>query len=98
MNGWVRRIAPCPRSSQRDLLLVRVLGLDIHPRWRQVGKVGLEAGLHCIELFEQGMEVGAGLQDRKSTRLNSSHVRISYAVFCLKKKKLQFSTVLLYYL
>src|SRR5436305_11166088 len=25
--------------------------------------------------------------DRKSTRLNSSHVRISYAVFCLKKKK-----------
>src|SRR5690554_3908366 len=27
------------------------------------------------------------LSDRKSTRLNSSHVRISYAVFCLKKKK-----------
>src|SRR5690554_7396453 len=26
--------------------------------------------------------------DRKSTRLNSSHVRISYAVFCLKKKKI----------
>src|SRR3989442_10842901 len=32
---------------------------------------------------------GAGVPDRKSTRLNSSHVRISYAVFCLKKKKLQ---------
>src|SRR3712207_7188195 len=29
---------------------------------------------------------GAGLQDRKSTRLNSSHANISYAVFCLKKK------------
>src|SRR5437660_5977071 len=29
----------------------------------------------------------AGAQDRKSTRLNSSHVAISYAVFCLKKKK-----------
>src|SRR5436305_2365411 len=29
--------------------------------------------------------------DRKSTRLNSSHVRISYAVFCLKKKNKQFS-------
>src|SRR5438874_4590758 len=29
----------------------------------------------------------AGLVDRKSTRLNSSHVEISYAVFCLKKKK-----------
>src|SRR5690554_6966472 len=28
-----------------------------------------------------------GVPDRKSTRLNSSHVRISYAVFCLKKKK-----------
>src|SRR3989442_7189236 len=30
---------------------------------------------------------GARRGDRKSTRLNSSHVRISYAVFCLKKKK-----------
>src|SRR5690554_7389731 len=29
----------------------------------------------------------ASIIDRKSTRLNSSHVRISYAVFCLKKKK-----------
>src|SRR5690625_6754684 len=29
----------------------------------------------------------AGAEDRKSTRLNSSHVAISYAVFCLKKKK-----------
>src|SRR5690242_20923359 len=28
-----------------------------------------------------------GAQDRKSTRLNSSHMSISYAVFCLKKKK-----------
>src|SRR3712207_8467639 len=28
-----------------------------------------------------------GIQDRKSTRLNSSHANISYAVFCLKKKK-----------
>src|SRR3989442_3943591 len=33
----------------------------------------------------------AGQLDRKSTRLNSSHVRISYAVFCLKKKKIQFT-------
>src|SRR2546430_3961583 len=30
---------------------------------------------------------GAGQGDRKSTRLNSSHSQISYAVFCLKKKK-----------
>jgi len=28
-----------------------------------------------------------GVTDRKSTRLNSSHITISYAVFCLKKKK-----------
>src|SRR5436305_12079803 len=33
-----------------------------------------------------------GLEDRKSTRLNSSHVRISYAVFCLKKKKTSIPT------
>src|SRR5207302_9976030 len=31
----------------------------------------------------------ASFKDRKSTRLNSSHVKISYAVFCLKKKKKQ---------
>src|SRR6266496_4781632 len=31
-------------------------------------------------------------QDRKSTRLNSSHVEISYAVFCLKKKKKKHNT------
>src|SRR3712207_6937469 len=31
------------------------------------------------------------LEDRKSTRLNSSHANISYAVFCLKKKKIQSS-------
>src|SRR3989442_2369428 len=31
--------------------------------------------------------IAIGPGDRKSTRLNSSHVRISYAVFCLKKKK-----------
>src|SRR3712207_7521458 len=34
--------------------------------------------------------VPADVQDRKSTRLNSSHANISYAVFCLKKKKRSF--------
>src|SRR3989442_10142661 len=33
------------------------------------------------------------VSDRKSTRLNSSHVRISYAVFCLKKKKKNYDTL-----
>src|SRR3712207_7993652 len=35
-------------------------------------------------------EGGAASRDRKSTRLNSSHANISYAVFCLKKKKLPY--------
>src|SRR5690606_41999779 len=43
---------------------------------------------HYGRLFIEGIQatVVTG-QDRKSTRLNSSHVKISYAVFCLKKKK-----------
>src|SRR2546427_5788307 len=44
-----------------------------------------------IERRERGLSQGpcelAQCQDRKSTRLNSSHSQISYAVFCLKKKK-----------
>src|SRR5699024_9256109 len=42
-----------------------------------------QANLRIEEVLN---EIGEG-QDRKSTRLNSSHVSISYAVFCLKKKK-----------
>src|SRR2546428_3980620 len=38
--------------------------------------------------------VRAGGADRKSTRLNSSHDQISYAVFCLKKKKMEKSSLL----
>src|SRR3712207_7655414 len=38
-------------------------------------------------LRARGRAGGPGGQDRKSTRLNSSHANISYAVFCLKKKK-----------
>src|SRR5690606_40048017 len=45
-------------------------------------------GLPFADLDED-IEAGTGASiDRKSTRLNSSHVKISYAVFCLKKKKL----------
>src|SRR3712207_3842831 len=36
-----------------------------------------------------GMVIDGAIRDRKSTRLNSSHANISYAVFCLKKKKLK---------
>src|SRR5688500_19226834 len=38
------------------------------------------------ELIESVFLPGSPIQDRKSTRLNSSHLVISYAVFCLKKK------------
>src|SRR5690606_41627905 len=45
-------------------------------------------GLECRALREDlGVGPVAHSRDRKSTRLNSSHVKISYAVFCLKKKK-----------
>src|SRR3712207_7701707 len=36
--------------------------------------------------LQDAVDLGSGRQDRKSTRLNSSHANISYAVFCLKKK------------
>src|SRR2546429_6547202 len=45
------------------------------------GGAELPTFVHCIELQIE--------RDRKSTRLNSSHGYISYAVFCLKKKKKQ---------
>src|SRR5690625_5323904 len=48
----------------------------------------LELG-EVLERIESGQDPIAALGDRKSTRLNSSHVAISYAVFCLKKKKKQ---------
>src|SRR5437773_5767915 len=47
-----------------------------------------ERGLHGARLHRQASRARLGLRwsDRKSTRLNSSHITISYAVFCLKKK------------
>src|SRR2546422_3541386 len=49
-------------------------------------------GLHVFQVGlgtkpQRDQRPSAGLEDRKSTRLNSSHGYISYAVFCLKKKK-----------
>src|SRR3712207_7608614 len=41
------------------------------------------------DLIDDCVHCGFCLPDRKSTRLNSSHANISYAVFCLKKKKTQ---------
>src|SRR2546427_4903573 len=45
------------------------------------------AAAHAADVQTFALAKGEIEQDRKSTRLNSSHSQISYAVFCLKKKK-----------
>src|SRR3712207_8585876 len=50
------------------------------------GKSSVSAGF-WFSLGHSSVVFAAALLDRKSTRLNSSHANISYAVFCLKKKK-----------
>src|SRR5438034_10546083 len=64
--------------------------LDLHsfPTRRSSDLVGARPGLDHARAHRRGHE-GRGrreVEDRKSTRLNSSHTVISYAVFCLKKK------------
>src|SRR5690606_40736279 len=49
-------------------------------------------GVRTKKLKALSIERLDGREDRKSTRLNSSHVKISYAVFCLKKKKSEHTT------
>src|SRR5690349_23208945 len=49
----------------------------------QVPELGLHPGQDAVVV----VVAPGGLADRKSTRLNSSHVEIAYAVFCLKKKR-----------
>src|SRR3712207_7044175 len=67
----------------------------------QTGLRGRVVGLAAVAQRRGAGEVHdpapAGLDhvDRKSTRLNSSHANISYAVFCLKKKKISIITGLL---
>src|SRR3712207_7111546 len=53
--------------------------------------MGLEAGGedHALRHPPQAAGKALAILDRKSTRLNSSHANISYAVFCLKKKKIK---------
>src|SRR5207253_8759995 len=65
--------------------LPRRIGTDgqcLGERERHVRRKGHRARRRRVELID----VLRGGEDRKSTRLNSSHVAISYAVFCLKKK------------
>src|SRR5688572_32501673 len=69
-SGWANRLALGLLVAQLLLAGVAVA------RWR----LDAQAGVDPVELL-----AGAP-SDRKSTRLNSSHSQISYAVFCLKKK------------
>src|SRR5690606_40765951 len=56
----------------------------VHPEHSRRGLRAMHVAVdHCLSQ----RPATQGDQDRKSTRLNSSHVKISYAVFCLKKKK-----------
>src|SRR3712207_8700651 len=71
------------------LLVVVALGV-----LQQGGDEALDGGQRRAQLVRDGGDKArlhpfhvADLGDRKSTRLNSSHANISYAVFCLKKKK-----------
>src|SRR5690606_40865096 len=65
------------------ITLINVQKLCRRKGWTLAFTVHDEIGVYAPEniTYEDAKE------DRKSTRLNSSHVKISYAVFCLKKKK-----------
>src|SRR3712207_1276850 len=75
-----------PSQKHRGMsLLVLERGMEGFERGRNLEKVGLHSQ-DTAELFFTDVQV----PDRKSTRLNSSHANISYAVFCLKKKKTKY--------
>src|SRR5207253_7537789 len=78
------------RDAAGDLSASRKHGLSVH--LDGPGDAGRERITPVILIAGEGLADGRGdlgafrQGDRKSTRLNSSHVAISYAVFCLKKK------------
>src|SRR5688572_32495062 len=73
------------------LFVLTLLLVDTAERMRTLMMVlvasGLFQALYGSFMTLSGLEYGFFIKDRKSTRLNSSHSQISYAVFCLKKKK-----------
>src|SRR5438874_10493063 len=81
--------------AKQEYAIPRVLARVNHPKnhWLFNESWGVDAAVsppHLLTaLVEEAVSVGDLVRrgDRKSTRLNSSHVEISYAVFCLKKKK-----------
>src|SRR6267142_3674916 len=76
----------------RDERARLVRGADLDDR--RIAEVELRAVDHRDQRAgHRDARRGRALQDRKSTRLNSSHMSISYAVFCLKKKTKDMNTV-----
>src|SRR5690554_7654834 len=72
------------------LILARSEGFEPSTAWfvaRYSIQLSYERAKNLYLLFNEHSWEEWRARDRKSTRLNSSHVRISYAVFCLKKKK-----------
>src|SRR3712207_8157859 len=71
----------------RSARFAQVLGATVrHPTtWPRAHKTTLRGDDEALGVRVEGFGDQA-LRDRKSTRLNSSHANISYAVFCLKKK------------
>src|SRR5258708_14018103 len=70
--------------------LFRSLAYNLETSFNTQSRAGFDAnGNNGVNFFAQPAAVtgAASGRDRKSTRLNSSHQIISYAVFCLKKKK-----------
>src|SRR3712207_8627367 len=75
----------CPRGESPAIGGVGLDSFGPNPTANSVGaeEGGSSSARTTIQLGTDGVRHG----DRKSTRLNSSHANISYAVFCLKKKK-----------
>src|SRR5436190_16373995 len=82
------------RKFERETLHLGLISLQLPDQVRVAIPVGTrsrlgQAGLNLIDLLGNAIKrfLETVARDRKSTRLNSSHTVISYAVFCLKKKK-----------
>src|SRR2546430_3913833 len=73
-----------PRLGRIERRLAADRQADRDPLAGEVGIFGVVEGVDCRDRCHQRRHCN---RDRKSTRLNSSHSQISYAVFCLKKKK-----------
>src|SRR5690606_42143512 len=71
------------QQSHLDAVLREERGLSA----QEVQRRGDGGGVQELHRGPPGEGKGVRRRDRKSTRLNSSHVKISYAVFCVKKKK-----------